>query len=762
MEKKYNKNTRERAGKMNKKRITEIELQNDAVTMLKRDYGYPVERIGIEVSTSFTDENGNKSRSKGVYDIVAFSESNIEEIIVEVKSPLNNIYSEKHIANIEQILLKSKAKYAILFYGKERFYFRKISESQIIEVQDIPNVNGEFSSLKKQNKKIDDNFFRLLNVIKRFKLPSDFPIYITWIIFIKYIDEIDFNNQILNQISRDNFIEKLKILNDKGIEKYGIKILELERQDHSFNDFLFEIFSELNNYKVTKSNSEFIIQNLYIIFQYSSGRNLYDTSSVSDSISEIAYRFIFMNTDLNKIKEKKLLFTHVNEGKIIFEILQNISDQFGIIGKDLREYANQNILISEKNSISASILKFLLILKGYESTQIFNQEVISSDFDYGFDGIFGFPPIGFRVSNKDEFNEFGNEYINNYIVKISRNLNPSGCFAVLVTGGFLFSKNSEITRDAILEKNILRGIIQLPPRVLSHTSIPPIILLLQRKPENYLNENYSVFIANIPKSALIRKNKISPKVIDDVWEKFLQLENKNENFKVDEITNTVKINTLIKEKNWSPSMYDREIIDIKNNVGKRFSEYVDIITTLSRKSFPNEESVEIPEVRISEITENGFLKDKLEKKVNVAKSFLISKYILQKDDIILSIRGTIGKFGIVDKVDSEMITNSNLVILRPKVEFSKILHLVSSEYFQSQLKHKIVHSFIPYIKIVDIQSIFIPDFLLDEENMNKSKELQTEIQELKKILDAKQRELDEINKQNREKYDKMMWDAYRS
>ena len=244
----------------------------------------------------------------------------------------------------------------------------------------------------------------------------------------------------------------------------------------------------------------------------------------------------------------------------------------------------------------------------------------------------------------------------------------------------------------LLKNNILRGIIQFPSGIFLETMIPPFVLFLQKTPENKTQiKNYNVFMSDLSKQQFISKYKLSPKILYYVWEKFIELQTINKILEEDDTCFSIKIEELNEFENWTPTIHTPSARKIKGVKGELLTKYVEIIPYRRNLEInlekDSEKLIEIPEIRISDIIKEGIINEKIGKTIKVPESVLSSDYALQEGDILLSIKGTIGKFGLINSKNKNSAINSNLIILRPKVKTSEILYILGTNYFQNRFKN---------------------------------------------------------------------------
>jgi len=729
--------------------LMELDILEKLFSLLITKYEYPADKIKKSQILSISDPN-SKTESKIYADAIVYDQNDKIKIIIKIKSPIQYLYSENVIDQLIFMMLNSDADYGMLYNGREKYCFKKILGTQIIEVPDIPAFGERIFSSKEFDPKIkyEDYFFRTCELLRNHI--HDYSVSILCILFAKFIDEKEFENTKLKNLNQNQVKTILQNLIQIGTEKYNIYFDEHEILNQIPNDVLYSIIEETNQFSILLTNPESIIQSIYRIMKKESSFK-YDTISIiPESVSLLMYKYLISCANSENIQNRKLLLTHIGNGKIVFDVLRHISDEFELIGKDLREFSSKNLAISDNNRRHLGILKFFLILKGFHDIKILQEEPLFHENSFLYNGIMSTPPLGKIAPEEISIhNDFGIDYVNQYIIKMSERVLSSGYFTLIVSAKFLFDKKSKAVRNFLLEKNILRGIIKLPRGTLEHTTIPPFIIFLQKNPTDEKNlRNYPVFMSDLDSPDYNIRNKISPKILYKVWDKFIELQSINKILDEDDKGFAINIDELVNFDKWQPDLHKPSRRKIFHK-GKPLTDFAEIISS-SSQSENDTDIIEIPQIRVSDII-NEEIAPHIEKTVNVSKPFLKSYKTVKEGDIVLSIKGTIGKFAKITSNAVGSTVNPNLVILRPKINTSDILYFLGTEFVQEQLRNLATGNSIRYLRMSDLENVIIPDFLLNDKLKEKYEKLKNEISELRQKLESKQRELQEFRS---EKHDK--------
>ena len=357
--------------------------------------------------------------------------------------------------------------------------------------------------------------------------------------------------------------------------------------------------------------------------------------------------------------------------------------------------------------------------------------------DY-YDVGFSVPPFGIKLENNDNLE---NALIENMDASIK------GRFACIVPSGFAFNSlgKQKILREKLVKSKRLAAIVELPNGYIAGTALSTIALLFDYKEAN----NNEVLMIDLSDSKYkdeqlsFRSNFVlndsAIKVFSDAIKG--NLSSKCEKVSIDKIaTNDYLL---------LPSRYALSE-DMKESI-KKFNEYKSSKTLSSiaymyrAQATKNEgDGKEYYEVGASDINEYGFI-NAPEKTLLLTPQSSSLKNKLQKNDIIFSIKGTVGKVAFIDKDVDNWIVNQSFVIIRvtdetytPEYVFKQLTSKVTRDYIALHAAGNVIKSF-PIDKLKDFR---VQD--PTKESLCAAKEkTQRQIEILKAIEDLK-KELSEI------------------
>ena len=195
---------------------------------------------------------------------------------------------------------------------------------------------------------------------------------------------------------------------------------------------------------------------------------------------------------------------------------------------------------------------------------------------------------------------------------------------------------------------------------------------------------------------------------------------------------------------------DKKFFEIlKSRESLPLDSLVNFVRSIPIPSFKDNDSNyagEINEVILSDINQVGEITSTT-KKTKVSKEFLSKSNIpfVKKGDLIISIKGSLGKIGTVASDLPNTIPGTSLCILRPR-EKSVINPEYISQYLRSEIGQKMFFNygrgdFIAFLSINDLKNLNIPVPSLEEQKnakkiLKRSRDLMDSIQKMQKELDT--------------------------
>ncbi len=308
----------------------------------------------------------------------------------------------------------------------------------------------------------------------------------------------------------------------------------------------------------------------------------------------------------------------------------------------------------------------------------------------------------------------------------------------IMTGGSSWNRLSTAVRKHAISNGMIESIISLPPKLLSSTSIPVMMVVLS---------NNNTAVRMIDATDLYREgrrqNTLDPEHINEILERI----------KFDsEYSCLVPHEEIIAEEHkLDPRWYLEQPIEIEHGVP-----FEDVILNITRGAQVRARDLDklislkdthIKYLRLADITE-GHISEELQSLTELDPS--LERYCLQENNIILSKNGYPYKVAIAQpKTGEKILATGNLYII--KVDQSKIHPLYLKAFLESevgiqQLKRITAGVAIPNISIASLKKMQIPCPPMDQQLhlVERYQKQQAEIFALKEALDASVAHLQEI------------------
>lgn len=328
-----------------------------------------------------------------------------------------------------------------------------------------------------------------------------------------------------------------------------------------------------------------------------------------------------------------------------------------------------------------------------------------------FDISISFPPIGHRyefdVVEQDWFGRFKERTTSGAVLSIQHILSQTTEKAVIaIPNGTLFSSGAERSlREDLLESQVIRGVVTMPPALLPSTVIPFSILLIDM--QNLTNTIRFVDGSNERFFERDGRNRSRLTNWQALQEAFY--EESDETVAVTVPVDQIRKSDAHLEANryiLLPERKDAEALLRKADAIKKLESCVEFIRPLHKHS--DEGDLLVREVTLSDFPEFGCLSVP-ERTVKLSKGWLKGKEsttFLRPHDIVIAVKGSAGKLAIAPDAVPEAgeggwVVNQSCLILRtmgqlpPKVLFVYL----SSDLGQALLKRIISGATIPLIQL---------------------------------------------------------------
>lgn len=347
-----------------------------------------------------------------------------------------------------------------------------------------------------------------------------------------------------------------------------------------------------------------------------------------------------------------------------------------------------------------------------------------------FDKIVQVVPFGFRLSSSLDNDEYGRfpfgplskmagtlAYISNAI----SSLKPTGGKAVvLVSAGDLYRGGSEARiRKNILAYDLIETVISLPTNMFYSTGIETAIIVLDNDKSSQSEKQVQFIKVNDEMTRSTRTNKqLKAETLEQILELYYskkEVPGLAANIPVSEIKNgDLSVESYIKQVEFTVN--GEEI-----HVNYKKLQSLDTLT-LGRvaeigrgynfSSKDESDTGEYQVIRITDLTEMGIDYTKL---ISVnPRQVDLSSYLVQKGDILLSVRGNTNKVELIEEGHDKLLVHANLVSLRVRAGYDE--HFLKL-YLKSSLGQILLATLargttVKQISIQDLRLLPVPNLSL--------------------------------------------------
>jgi len=497
-----------------------------------------------------------------------------------------------------------------------------------------------------------------------------------------------------------------------------------------------------------------------------------------ENVMKKLYHFQFMNHDemvrfINllafnfggdeRIHETPASITNLSLGLIRLESTRSFADFCsGISSVYLESFyrlktLGMNKLISyygeEINVTSYLISKLLMIVNRIPDFEIVNKDVLDFASTDGqcrtFDFIFSDAPFGAAWNPENARNDPRYEHGIPpkssadwaFYQNVLYHLNSNGKAIVVGTKGTLVRSTEAYIRKSIIEKDLIEAVITLPENLYSKTGISTeLIVFNKKKPEYRLGQ--ILFIDAGGYSCRINRNQHAiteeglSKIIDSYWngmeeERFCRLIDiekiKSYNFSL----NTKEyLEFDILKNSFQHTVRLGEIAEIRRGVQLSKEEQEDLSMSATHY-FLNVKDIE-----------NGRINYDENSRITYKKQDWLDKFAIQPMDILITSKGSVIKFAIVESLFCEAFASGNLSIIR--VNPSRYNAYVLYEFLQSDTGRRMIDALqtgttIKLINPSKLEQLEIPSFSIEFMNEVGEKLKQNKQEYEESIIEAEKK-----------------------
>lgn len=501
--------------------------------------------------------------------------------------------------------------------------------------------------------------------------------------------------EIFRRISKVCYIEISELEDIFRINEIDSKNNKLD----IYNDFMNTIisFNDINRYAFI----DYILDNrLYFATSYSLGR-------LSANI-------------LGQVPEAKLLDAYSGNGYFDCDYF-SLNKSAEIDGYEI----NKNSVNVAKAINYIFNTQFTFFNKGnYKNCNYTQADFLTANLkDNYYDLAFADCPIGLRYDrNNISSVKSATKFVKNNVIsipwltalKMENCLKDNGKAVIVCSAGSLFGIVDKEVRRYFVEKNLISHIIELPDNINLYSSVKLYLIVIEKgkKDKSIKFSNISNFVT---KERRINKINIQD-ALDEIQNNAVVIDLKEieKNDYVLDVNRYINNNKIIVENG----------VALEELTEKIFRGYQFTASQIDEMYTTDEKEANYKILEVSNIDNFGNIDDNL-KLIN-SKGKDLNKHLLQKEDIVLSSKGTKTKIAIIENInDNECIVPSgSLIVIRLKK--NKMIPIYLKAFLESEIGQMILNSIktgiaIPSIIPSSLMKIIVkcPDIQEQEEFVDK-------------------------------------------
>lgn len=353
----------------------------------------------------------------------------------------------------------------------------------------------------------------------------------------------------------------------------------------------------------------------------------------------------------------------------------------------------------EINSESVDIAKAISYIFNAKFSSSYDDEVkkcnyIHADFltvnlkENYYDLAFADCPIGLKYDRNNISNiGLATKFIKNNVIsipwltalKMENCLNDTGKAVIVSSAGSLFGLVDKEVRKYFVKKNLISQIIELPENINLYSRIKLYLIVIEKE-----KKDKKVRFCNV--SDFVKKERRINKI--NILEALDEVKNNSIEIDLKEIERndyTLDVNRYIDNK----KMIIEYGITLDNVAEKIFRGYQFTASQIDEMYTVNEEEANYKILEVSNIDSWGNIDNNL-KCIN-SRGKDLDKHLLQKDDIVLSAKGSNNKIAIIERIgdDENIIPSGSLIVIR--LNKKKILPMYLKAFLESETGQTILN-----------------------------------------------------------------------
>ena len=454
------------------------------------------------------------------------------------------------------------------------------------------------------------------------------------------------------------------------------------------------------------------------------------------------------------------LMIKIAEVKSHDSVLDPTSGYKGAWLKLLKVKSEQKVTIQEIEKEFIALAYLNAKVTGADNFEIYQGDVLA-DPKYVSDGklelfdkVITFPPISMKINKKamddNKFNRFrfgkvGMRADYAFISNAIASLKDKGKAVIAVADGPLFQSGSTgKIRQNLVDDDLIEAVISLPDHMFITAGVPINLLVINKDKQNFkgkiqfINGNQADWYKHDRFVNALTSTGIEE--ITKIYTKKIEKDGISTIISNDDYKDTLSVKKYILPT--EITIDDQKYHINKENLQKKNKVSLDQLVEIKRGfnvTQRNETAVgKYLAIKVVDINDKKINKDKLSH-INIPTN--PSRYLLKKNDLLLSTRGTLGKVAMIDEDNTNMVATANLVALRAKsnnINMKWLMYYLSSPMGKFEIFQAASGTAISTISPSDLRNIQIPviskadqDRAVEQFEQNKIK-LDQKLKELQK------------------------------
>ena len=437
----------------------------------------------------------------------------------------------------------------------------------------------------------------------------------------------------------------------------------------------------------------------------------------------------------------------------------------------LKKNPNQQIILQDNNNLAASLAYLNILVCHGQNTKIYvgdtlhNPRYVKDDTLLKFDSIITIPPYHTRINNlENTYNRFRFGKITStnsdwgFVSNALAALNNNGKAVVLLPNGDLsrIGYNKEV-RQNIIKNDLLQAVISLPANFLNFTRIPVNVLVFNNHKQVpgkilFIDANQKDWITRTANGfndlTELGKKEILALISHPQTQATISAIENNEDCLNDLAASTYIFKNQVKIDD---TQYQINETTLKELDTLPLDEIADVQGGLNFSSRSMDEKSPIQILRVSDLKND---KIDFQALTHINEARIKEKYQIKKNDILISIKGTLGKIFIVNELPKNpVLVSSNLAIIRlnnPNFTSAWLVIYLQSILAKYYIQQVTTGTSILTLPVSQLKKLPILNLNLTNQNkiVSDYQRAETKIAKLEEQLKlAQEKQLDQLNSQ---------------